>query len=107
MLNTREELKQGMKNKQILQEEVSAARLDKEADWTCQLSHTGDDLGSRGHREGHIVNRKMRFLGQLNSAVIIFLDFEVKITDVEVPTSTMINCLLGMFDVVLFKLSHC
>lgn len=49
----------------------------------------------------------MRFLGQLNSAVIIYLDFEVKITDVEVPTSTIINCLLGMFDVVLFKLSHC
>lgn len=96
-----------MKNKQILQEEVSAARLDKEADRICQQSHRGDDLGSCGHREGHIVNRKMRFLGQLNSAVIIYLDFEVKITDVEVPTSTIINCLLGMIDVVLFKLSHC
>ncbi|XP_030279720.1 vacuolar ATPase assembly protein VMA22 [Sparus aurata] len=36
VLNTREELKHGMKNKQILQEEVSAARLDKEADRTCQ-----------------------------------------------------------------------
>lgn len=36
VLNTREELKRGMKNKQILQDEASAAQLDKEADWTHQ-----------------------------------------------------------------------